>query len=390
MEIRTLRAEEFDAMMKLGEYAFQYRLSAEEKADAKMRFKPENIWGAFDEEGRLTAKLGLLHADIFVNGQRMPMAGIGGVATWPEYRRQGFVKQLLTHSLKIMNESGKLISMLHPFSFPFYRKFGFEMFGDYKKYVIPTDKLPSKEMTEGEVRRDTADIATLNQIYEAYAINYNGMMLRSEERWKHSILDDDGHTAVYYSTSGEPQGYLLYKAAKKELLVEEFVWLTEESRKALWTFISNHDSMVTQTVLAQMPADDALTYTLADPRITQEIVPYGMARIVNAASFVQAYAFHGSGEEQSWTVSLSDAHAPWNEGIWKWTLSPDGKASVEAAGLQSSADIQCDIQTLTTLMLGYKRPTELWRLGRLTGDAAAIARLEQAIPSGHTFLLDYF
>ncbi|MWV47489.1 GNAT family N-acetyltransferase [Paenibacillus sp. HJL G12] len=390
MEIRNLKPEDFDDMIQLGEYAFQYCMSAEAKENARNRFKSENTWGVFDEEGRLGAKLVLLPVDIFVYGKKMPMAGIGGVATWPEYRRQGLVKELLTHSLKVMNDSGKLLSMLHPFSFPFYRKFGWEMFGEYKKYIIPTDKLPAKQVTEGTVRRDVTDIRVLNQVYEAYAAGYNGMMVRSEERWKHSILDDEGHTAVYYSPAGEPEGYLLYKAEKKELLVEEFVWLNEESRRALWTFLSNHDSMVTQTVVAQMPANDGLTYSLADPRITQELVPYGMARIVNLEGFVQEFDFQGSDKQQSWTVQVKDPYAPWNEGIWQWTLSPAGKASVAPGAPNDKVQLETDIQTLTTMMLGYKRPIELYTMGKLNGEAEAVKRLEHAIPFGQTFLLDYF
>ncbi|GIO34988.1 MULTISPECIES: GNAT family N-acetyltransferase [Paenibacillus] len=390
MEIRTLKPEEFDASMELGEYAFQYRVTAEEKEKARKRFRPENTWGIFDEDGRLSAKLGLLNVDIFVNGRKMPMSGVAGVATWPENRRQGLVKQLLTHSLKFMNESGKLVSMLHPFSFAFYRKYGWEMFNDYKKYVIPTEKLPAKQVTEGTVRRDVKDIPVLNRIYEAYASRYNGMMVRSEDRWKHAILGDEDHTAVFYDASGEPQGFLLYKVEKQEMEVHEFVWLTEESRRALWTFICNHDSMIKQAVLAQMPMDDGLTYMLADPRITQEIIPFGMARIVNVAGFIEAYAFQGTGEEQTWTVRLQDPYAPWNEGNWRITVSPEGNAAVSKEDEGEPAQLSCDIQTLTTLMFGYKRPGELVNMGRLAGDPEAAAMLERVIPAGRTFLLDFF
>lgn len=178
------------------------------------------------------------------------MSGVVSVATWPEYRRQGLVKQLLTHSLQVMNESGKLISMLHPFSFAFYRKFGWEMFSDFKKYVIPTEKLPAKQVTEGTVRRGVTDISVLNRVYEAYASRYNGMMVRDEDRWKHAILnDEEDQTAVYYDSAEEPQGFLLYKVQKQEMQVYEFIYLTEEARQALWTFIGNHDSMIKQTVL---------------------------------------------------------------------------------------------------------------------------------------------
>lgn len=390
MEIRTLKPEEFDASVELGEYAFQYRMNAEAKEKARKRFKPENTWGIFDEEGRLIAKLGLLNVDIFVNGIKMPMSGVAGVATWPEYRRQGLVKQLLNQSLRVMNESGKLISMLHPFSFAFYRKFGWEMFSDFKKYVIPTEKLPSKQVTEGTVRRDVKDISVLNRVYEAYASRYNGMMARDENRWKYAILDDEDRSAVYYDASGEPQAFLLYKVEKQEMQVFEFVWLTEESRQALWTFIGNHDSMIKQAILDHMPLDDGLTYTLADPRITQEITPFGMARIVNIPRFLEAYAFQSCEVEQSWTIQIQDPFAPWNEGKWRVTVSPEGKASVSEASPEDPVQLNCDIQTLTTMMLGYKRPSELLNLGRLAGEKETVDRLERLIPIGRTFLLDFF
>ncbi|GIO69533.1 GNAT family N-acetyltransferase [Paenibacillus cookii] len=391
MEIRTLKPEEFDAAIELGEYAFQYRMTAEAKEKARKRFKPENTWGMFDEEGRLSAKLGLLNADIFVNGKKMPMSGVAGVATWPEYRRQGLVKQLLTHSLQVMNESGKLISMLHPFSFAFYRKFGWEMFSDFKKYVISTEKLPAKQVTEGTVRRGVTDISVLNRVYEAYASRYNGMMVRDEDRWKHAILnDEEDQTAVYYDSAGEPQGFLLYKVQKQEMQVYEFIYLTEEARQALWTFIGNHDSMIKQTVLDHMPVDDGLTYMLADPRITQEIVPFGMARIVNVPGFIEAYAFQSDGKEQAWTVQIQDPYAPWNEGKWRIALSPEGTAAVTAADPAERAQLSLDIQTLTTMMLGYKRPGELLNMGRLAGEPEAVAYLERVIPIGRTFLLDFF
>lgn len=60
------------------------------------------------------------------------MGGIAGVATWPENRRGGLVSKLLSKALARMNEEGQVLSCLHPFSVPFYRKFGWELYTDYK------------------------------------------------------------------------------------------------------------------------------------------------------------------------------------------------------------------------------------------------------------------
>ena len=56
----------------------------------------------------------------------------------------------------------------------------------------------------------------------------------------------------------------------------------------------------------------------------------------------------------------------------------------------AEADLSCDIGTLTTVMLGYKRPTVMARYGRLTGNQAALEWLEAIIPQAETALFDHF
>ncbi|TKH33755.1 GNAT family N-acetyltransferase, partial [Paenibacillus polymyxa] len=40
----------------------------------------------------------------------------------------GMVSRLLTHALEEMKTAGQSLSFLHPFSFAFYRKFGWETY----------------------------------------------------------------------------------------------------------------------------------------------------------------------------------------------------------------------------------------------------------------------
>jgi predicted acetyltransferase len=395
MEIRNLREEEFEQSTRLSEYAFQYKMTPERKQLAKERFKPEQVWGIFDEDEQLAAKLVLIPFTVSVQGETFPMGGIASVSTWPENRRQGYIKHLLTHALQQMNENGQVFSMLHPFSYPFYRKYGWEMFSEYKKYVISTDKLPAKVVTEGAIRRDIKDVDVLDTVYAAFSKRYNGLMVRTREWWTRSVLDEDGHTAVYYSASGAPEGYVLYKVENKEFTIDELVYVTDEARRALWTYIANHDSMVTQLIVNFMPMDDSLTYHLADPRINQEIIPYGMARVVNMKKLVEAYPFTASGEggSERLTIRLTDMYAPWNEGVWSWSFSSDGTASVsplDSSQEQQEEALSCDIQALTVMLTGFKRPAELYQSGRIAGGAKAVSILEARIPARQTLFMDFF
>jgi len=389
MEIRQLLSNEFEDSVRLSEYAFQYTMSGKDRENAQKRFRPERVWGIFDE-GKLEAKLTLLPLHAYIQGKSVSMGGIAGVATWPENRRQGLVSKLLTHTLETMNESGQMLSFLHPFLIPFYRRFGWEIYCEYKKYTIPVVKLPPKADVPGRVERDRSDVELLNTLYTGFASRYNGTLERTRDWWENSVMDAEGHHAVFYSQLGEPEGYVLYKIEKKELIIDEFVYSNEQARRGLWTFLCNHDSMITQASLKLAPADDILPYLLPDPRIPQETYPYFMARLVNAKAFIENYSF-SPGFAGKVTLEIKDAFAPWNAGVWEWTMSEEGRAQfVPFTGGAVSTELTCEIGTLTVILLGYKRPEELYRYGGLTGDAAAAAWLEQVIPRAETALFDFF
>lgn len=390
MEIRQLHLEEFEPSLTLSEYAFKYTLSGEDRLKHEQKFKPERIWGIFDD-GKLSAELTLLPLQAYIQGQAVSMGGIAGVATWPENRRQGYVAKLLKHILQVMNENGQTLSMLHPFLIPFYRKFGWEVYCEYKKYTIPVAKFPLKTDMEGSVRRDSANLEVLDQLYNQFAAQYNGTLKRSKEWWQDSVLDKDTHHGVFFSEQGEAEGYVLYKLVKSELVIDEFVFLNEKARQGLWTFLANHDSMVTGAALKLVPSDDILPFLLPDPRIPQENYPYFMARIVNAQAFVESFSFNKLTEAGKYTVYIQDEQAPWNEGVWEWTVNNQGTGSLmrsDSTGRQ--ADLSCSIGTLTVLLMGYKRPQELARYGRISGSPEAVKWLEEITPQAKTALFDFF
>lgn len=391
MEIRQLLPEDFEESVSLSQYAFQYKLSNEDKEKARARFQPEQAWGIFDQ-GTLGARLTLRPLEIYVQGRAIPMGGIAGVATWPENRRQGLVAKLLSNTLETMNATGQSISFLHPFLIPFYRKFGWEIFCETKKYTIPVSQFPKKVEIPGQVRRDASeDLETIKKLYDRYAVRYNGTLKRTEAWWQSDVLDDESHYAVFYSEDGTAEGYILYKIVNRELLVDEFVHMNEPARQALWTFLANHDSMVTGATLTYIPSDDMLPFLLPDPRIKQENHPYFMARIVNVEAFVKEYTFNCQSAGGHTTVFIEDHYAPWNHGLWEWTVVDNGKAAlVKIEGTPAQADTVISIGTLTTQLLGYKRPAELAKLGLFSANEDGIAWLEHSIPVQSTALFDFF
>ncbi|WP_339296320.1 GNAT family N-acetyltransferase [Paenibacillus sp. FSL W7-1279] len=390
MELRQLKSDEFEISTKLSEYAFQYTLTLEQRESNQKHFKPERFWGIFDGE-ELQAKLTIIPLQVYVHGNKFEMGGIAGVATWPENRRQGHVSTLLKHALQEMKSKGQTLSFLHPFSIPFYRKFGWELYAEYKKYTIPVSKFPRKVEVPGRIVRGVTDIPTLDGMYQAYASRYNGTLVRDEAWWTRSVLQGDNHSVVYYSAEGKPTGYALYELKDKDLVCDEFVYLNEEARSALWTFFGNHDSRIEQVTMTMVPGDDQLPFMLPDPRVTQEVVPYFMARIVDLKSFVEQYAFEAH-QEAVMTLEVEDSAAPWNAGRWRLSVNQEGKGELSELPTDQGeqADLTTDIQTLSALFTGYKRPQALHAIHRLSGNPKAVKQLETMIPAGQTYLMDFF
>lgn len=388
MDIRHLTLDDFEERIALSEFAFQFKLPQERRETELRYFRSEEHLGAFDEQGKLLSALILIPFRVWVNGVSMEMGGVAGVATWPEARRHGCVSRLLRASLEQMREQGQTVSMLHPFAFPFYRKFGWEMTCERKKYELEPRHFPAKRRTPGSVERIAPNTAAVADLYAKAASRYTGMLDRSEEWWTRKRWTTPGLLALYRNEAGEPEGYLHYQVENRVMTVHEWVSVTEQARSGLWEFVGNHDSMIDR-LLMTVPVDDPLPFLVADPRFKQETHPYFMSRIVDAEGFIARFKFV-PGPEESLSLRLQDAHAPWNDGAFRLSIGTDGKAALSRAEDAPAASVTLDIQSLTALLLGGRRPGMLAEAGRLDGSPDLVALLERRVPFYQTCLMDFF
>jgi predicted acetyltransferase len=395
-QIRNLKQEELSESMALSEFAFQFELSEEARKERISWINPDRVWGYF-VDGQLAAKLTVLEFQTWLHGKSFAMGGVAGVATWPEFRRKGMVGQLLRHALKAMKDAGETVSFLYPFEFSFYRKYGWETYVHLLKYEIPTELLPRFDIEEAAKmeRISSKDWKLLSGIYEDYAKRYNGMLIRNEEWWTNRYFKlKKGNAVTYRNAQRELTGYIYYQVMDKIFTVHELVFLDEEARRGLWKFIADHDSMI-QKVILQAPSDDKLPFLLSNPRIKQEIVPYFMARIVDVEDFMGEYPFTNAGDGKPLFIKVSDQHAEWNNGLFEIHINDAGEAKVlKHSDLkdsdQGTAQLTCDIQTLSACLMGYQQATFLHQIGRIQGDAADVLRLEKLIPERSTYLADFF
>jgi predicted acetyltransferase len=385
--IKRLTEDNYDEIFSLSQFAFQYELTEEEIVKKRDEASRHSIWGWMDED-KLAAKLHIIPLTSYVNGESFEMGGISSVATWPEYRRQGIIKQLLFHALQEMKANGQTISFLSPFSIPFYRKYGWELAFTHKEYEIPIEHFKCNWKAKGYVRRIEQDIPLLHEIYTICAKEFTGMLTRDDKWWEQRVLTDSSlHIAVAYNEADDAEGYLMYHVKENVYTVKEMAYTSLNGRKLLLQFIANHDSMASKVKMI-VPEGDNLSLLLDDPAFDQTVVPYFMARIVDVFSFLKQYPFRKSGQDRELMINVEDAFFPENNGAYKLTEDRTG-VDVEKV-LNDGTGIHCIVQLLTSMFLGYKRPLELYEADLIRGKVEEIEQLEELIPKQQTFFADFF
>ncbi|RVU64622.1 GNAT family N-acetyltransferase [Bacillus thuringiensis] len=385
MNVIRLKEDKFKEALRLSEYAFQYKVDEDRLQQQITKMKESHeVYGIMEGEN-LAAKLHLIPFHIYIGKEKFKMGGVAGVATYPEYRRSGYVKELLQHSLQTMKKDGYTVSMLHPFAVSFYRKYGWELCANLLVCHMTKSDLVMKKQVNGTVKRFNKENhqEEVEKLYETFAERFSGMLVRNEKWWLQAVYDDLT-LAIYYDENQTAAGYMLYKIENYKMTVEEFVPLHNEARNGLWNFICQHDSMIKDLEMT-VSENEPLLYTLQEPRVKTEIKPYFMGRIVDVEQFLKQYELNWNNVQQEVILHITDSFAQWNNITVRI-------ANHEITIIEEPIDkgIKLDINALSTILFGYKRPLELNELELISGSEEEIRAFENVVPVRKPFIYDFF
>lgn len=385
MNVIRLKEDKFREALRLSEYAFQYKVDEDRLQQQITKMKESHeVYGIMEGEN-LAAKLHLIPFHIYIGKEKFKMGGVAGVATYPEYRRSGYVKELLQHSLQTMKKDGYTVSMLHPFAVSFYRKYGWELCANLLVCHMTKSDLVMTKQVNGTVKRFNKENhpEEVEKLYETFAERFSGMLVRNEKWWLQAVYDDLT-LAIYYDENKTAAGYMLYKIEKSKMTVEEFIPLHNEARNGLWNFICQHDSMIKELEMT-VSENEQLLYTLQEPRVKTEIKPYFMGRIVDVEQFLKQYELNWNNVQQEVILHITDSFAQWNNITVRL-------ANHEITIIEEPMDkgIKLDINALSTILFGYRRPLELNELELISGSEEEIRAFENVVPVRKPFIYDFF
>ena len=394
-ELTTDDTAQYNALLR---YAFQVTDSElaslgwnqkEMERSKKPVLKKTESYGWFDGE-KLASQISIYPMQVNIFGQMYKMGGVTGVATYPEYMNLGLMSSLIKTALDSMRENHQCVSMLVPYMIPYYRKKGWEIVTDKMTYTIKDTQLPKRHEVAGMVERVGIDSEDLRTVHNAFTRMRHGALKRNELEWEEYWRweADDVIVAVYYNEAGEPKGYLVYYIANDIFRIKELVYINQEARHGLWNYVSAHFSMI-EKVVGTNYTNEPMAFLLEDSEIQEEIEPNVMARIVDFEAFIKKYPFDIISIHDDLHFIIHDPVMECNCGDFSLRWDKQGNTIIERGGTRGER-VECDIQTLTAMFYGYKRPTYLKRVERLDASDDAVRILEDIIPIEQPYFSDYF
>ncbi len=397
LKMKPVGIEYMDQYNALLRYVFQvtdqelYSIGWQEKEIIRAKFptmEKADVIGWFDNNN-LVSQVAVYPMKVRIFGKKFDMGGLTGVGTYPEYSNMGLMHKLLEQALKNMKKRGQTLCYLYPYSIPYYRRKGWEIISDKISYEIKDYQLPKNRQVSGDVRRVKADSDELKLTYDIYASHTHGAIIRDELAWNEYWLwdKDDIMVAIYYNEKGVPDGYVIYWIENEIFYIKDMIFNNEEARTGLWNFVSAHFSMINQ-VEGNTYTDEPLAFLLEDASIKEIISPYFMGRIVDFSAFIKEYPFKPNVSEREWRFTMTDPIMECNQGSFILKISKNGNGTVSKISEQCTDRIS--IQTMTTMLMGYKRPDYLAKIGRIYTDENTIDMLEDSIEQQTPYISDYF
>ncbi|WP_440765375.1 GNAT family N-acetyltransferase [Natronorubrum sp. DTA7] len=331
-----------------------------------------------------------------VRGDTHRTAGLASVATPPEYRRRGHVRQLLAHSLAEYREHDVRFSVLWPFQYRFYRQYGWDTSSRIVTHECDPETLSfAADATDGAGadstvfrRLEADDSDRLESAYETHRERYGLALERDETWWRHRVFGGhDRDPFVYaFERDGRVAGYLVYtidgETGDRTLSVSELVATDHDAVLALLSFCYDHDSQV-QRVRLRAPADVPIRDIARDPDEIDTTVTDGpMVRIVDVEETLSELSYPNC--EADLTIGVEDSLTDWNDAAFRLEVE-DGRGECEPVAADDP-DVRLDIGALSQLVVGFRSARALEQTGRLEATGStALETLSTLFPETETY-----
>lgn len=267
----------------------------------------QNTWASFTDQGEMMGCLSIPEYDVQFDGTVCRMAGIGGVCTYPQYRRSGVIRHIFENALPELYERGFDFSYLYAFSEAFYRKFGYEPVCQAKGWLFSMHTIPAGQgVGSFTLYRGKEDRKNFAEVYEAFAARYNMCVHREACDWGKLDAAEPfrGKTEayLYQNAEGTAAGYLILETKDEDgmriLHCDEIVFDSFETLRELLgfakSFQADYDAVRFRAPEILQLRYFCTDYSQSDSKV--QLFQNGMGRVINVRSVLEKAHYRGSGK----------------------------------------------------------------------------------------------
>ncbi|WP_224248084.1 GNAT family N-acetyltransferase [Hyalangium gracile] len=334
------------------------------------------------EQGEVLATATAIPMGQFFFGQRVSMAGIGGVGVAPSARGRGAATRLMRHALQELRGMGFALSVLYPATQPLYRRVGYEQAGARFEIRVQAHALDFSERSLQLRPIKASDQPAIQEVYRRYASTRQGYLDRGPYVWDR-VLHPRKETAYGFLVEGANgvEGYLyLVRRSKvdlqQELFLTDFVALTPAAGRRLLSFLGDHRSLAREVVWTGAQVDPLLLL-LPEQTYQVKLLFHWMLRVLDVPAALESRGYP-QGVSGTLHFELEDELFPDNSGSFILEVS-GGAGHIRRGGGNSL--MRMDIRAFASLYTGFMSPEALRSVGALVADDATV-RLATTLFSG--------
>jgi len=317
-----------------------------------------------EDDGAIVSTLVCQPRPVYIFGKPVSHASTGAVATVPEARNKGCAGAMMAECVRVLREEGVYLSSLWPFSYAYYRKFGWEIGAETRAYSAPGSVF-AELGDAGRARAATeADLPQVKAIYDDWAKSYNCLTQRDEVWWQRVIpirlLTEPN--LVVHETDGRVDGYAAYKVdgEKKSIHAGEIAFEQAAHRRDMLAFLGALDP--DGTVGFGAPIDDLFLQETPNPRLINTSISASFQfRVTDPPRAMESLAVD---ENVSARVSFSISDPVFEEGWHFGVEAADGVVSLTKP--DPGRVLEMDAMTFARLYSGYLTAFDAYELDKIS------------------------
>lgn len=393
-KIRSIKKSEIPLAQAL--YRNTFRITSEIAKSWTSRWTDLNTIRVIADDSRILSIAIIAPFEVWVGGKVMSMGGITGVSTWADQQGNGFAGSIIRQCITDMRKQGYALSVLYPFSYPFYGRFGYVQSYDFITYSVKqsdfarANKDPALKVRVADLKKDMPKI---KKLYDAASPQWNCMLKRDKQRWdfwRDYWSEDRRHIYIWESAeTNQPLGII----GIEDIPLPEVGF---EARVPFTLFMPRFDVSQLGAFLGKLPPTVKSIKLIAprkpgwwslfkEPSVATTLHASMQARVIDIK---RACEMRGYPADINVEVSfaITDECAPENNGPWNLKIRAGKGKLTRHRGSDNVPKLS--IQDFTAMFTGYQNPLELSQVYK--GCEKELRTFQDAFSDRDARILDFF